>query len=144
MKSLCHWPLCLGLILLSLLGHSGCGKPAASTVSATSGQSPAKKSQKELLVGTWEVVQAEPEDANARGSAMEFTAEGKVTVHPKNSEPQTYTYRLDGAKLVITLPIEAGEKAQEDVSTITTLTESELVLTKVEGSDKGFAKLKRK
>jgi uncharacterized protein (TIGR03066 family) len=91
-----------------------------------------KASNKEKLLGTWELVKVEPksDEAPPAGTTVEFAKDGKLTIMAKVGEKTISlkaTYTLEGNKLKTSMKGPDG-KEHTDTDTITKLTDEELVL----------------
>jgi uncharacterized protein (TIGR03066 family) len=85
-----------------------------------------KATNKEKIVGTWEVTKAGSD--LPEGSSIEFTKDGKVTITAKvegKAITVKGTYTIDGDKMMVTLKMD--EKEHKQTLVIKTLTDKKLV-----------------
>jgi uncharacterized protein (TIGR03066 family) len=88
---------------------------------------PAERTNKEKLVGTWEVVKSR--ENFPPGTTLEFTRDGKVrfsVTDVKRPETMDGTYSLDGDTLNVTLG-PPGDRGKHHTMKITKLTDKELI-----------------
>ena len=81
------------------------------------------------LVGKWEVTKSEV--PNLKGSAVEFTKDGKLTVMAVIEGMKVEfvgTYSVDGDQLKVTLKPKDGGKENTDTDTIKSLADDKIVL----------------
>jgi uncharacterized protein (TIGR03066 family) len=101
---------------------------------------------KEKIVGIWEVrTKGAPP-----GATMEFTKDGKLTIHVKAGERELNiegTYKVDGDKLIATLKpppmAPPGTPESKQTMTITKLTDTELETKDARGKVDQFTKKKK-
>src|SRR5262249_54546539 len=86
-----------------------------------------KATNKDKIVGTWEVVKSESDVAV--GDTIEFTKDGKININAKvDGKAMMFkgTYAVDGDKLTVTIKIDDNNEHKETM-TIKTLTDKSLV-----------------
>jgi uncharacterized protein (TIGR03066 family) len=94
-----------------------------------------KSSNKEKIVGTWELVKSDDKDAPPPGTLAEFTRDGKliITVIVEDKKiPVKGTYSVQGDTLKSAMPGQDGKEVT-DTDTIKKLTDKELVLKDSKG-----------
>lgn len=99
-----------------------------------------KKADAKLAVGTWEVTKTH-EGGPPKGGVVEFTKDGKIKVTgEQNGMKQSFdgTYKIDGAKMVLTFKI--GDTEQPVELTIDKLDDKTFATT----SSNGKVELTRK
>src|SRR5262249_5358453 len=85
-----------------------------------------KDSNKEKIIGTWEIVKSE--GGVPPGTTLEFTKDGKLTIKVKVDDKTVTvsgTYAIDGDKLKTVVKID--DKEMKETMTIKTLTDKSFV-----------------
>jgi uncharacterized protein (TIGR03066 family) len=95
---------------------------------------------KKLLVGKWEVVQADKETINV-GTTVQFDADGKMKMATKDGKEISGTYAVEGKVFTLTLDPGGGKTFQRKI-TIKKLTEAEFETTNEEGKNASLKKIK--
>lgn len=105
----------------------------------------AEPTNKEKIVGTWELVKTTEKNAPPVGSTVEFTKDGKAKLTVKADKPMTLeaTYSVDGDTLKILLKGPDGKEAT-DTMKITKLTDKELVTEEKTPGQSGTSEFKKK
>lgn len=97
-------------------------------------------SNKDKIVGTWEITKAEGE--MPVGATVEFTKDGKMKVTAEAAGMKISldgTYSVDGDKLAVTMKGPDG-KEKKETDTITKLTDKEMELKDPQGKTATFKK----
>jgi uncharacterized protein (TIGR03066 family) len=128
-------PLLLACFAAGLIGYAA---------SAAQADDKEKSSNKEKIVGTWELVKADSKNAPPPGTLVEFTKDGKlkftVTLGEKKITVEgTYSVEGDTLKSKVTGP--DGQESS-DTDTITKLTDKEMSLKDKKGERTEFKKKK--
>ncbi|HEV3143596.1 MAG TPA: lipocalin family protein [Gemmataceae bacterium] len=100
------------------------------------------KIDKAKLHAVWKLVKSD-EDA-PKGATAEFTKDGKLIIQFEQDGKQEKlegTYTLEGSKLTVVL--KKGDNEDKDMLTITTLTDSKLVVENKDGKKHEFEKEKK-
>jgi uncharacterized protein (TIGR03066 family) len=101
-----------------------------------------KASNKEKIVGTWELVKADSKDAPPPGTVVEFTKDGKMKITVTVEEKKLTlngSYSIEGDKLKTKVTTPDGQESS-DTDTITKLTDKELSLKDTKGQKTEFKK----
>jgi uncharacterized protein (TIGR03066 family) len=101
-----------------------------------------KDTNKQKIVGTWEMVKSSDKNAPPPGTTVEFTKDGKMKIKLKVEGKEVVlegTYSIDGDKLLSTMK-EPDGKEQKDTDTITKLNGKEMVLKGSKGELNEFKK----
>jgi uncharacterized protein (TIGR03066 family) len=127
-----------------IAGLAGCGSPTSSPPGSNpkgpSTPHVTEPSNKDRIVGIWEVSKAEtmPKDAT-----VEFTKDGKLKLNAKGPDGKALamegTYSVDGTKLMTTMKGPDG-KDMKETATITKLTDKELAVKDEKGKTDEFKK----
>ncbi len=91
-----------------------------------------KESNKEKIVGKWQLVKSETETPPE--AMMEFTKDGKLKISFKAGEKTITldgTYEIDGDKISVKMKV--GDEEKKDSGTIKTLTDKSLVIVDTKG-----------
>jgi uncharacterized protein (TIGR03066 family) len=99
-----------------------------------------KKSNKDKLVGVWEVTKGEGAPA---GATVEFTKDGKMLMNFKVNDKEVKiegTYSVDGESIKTSFKVE--DKEIKETSKIKKLTDKELVIEDEKGKTEEFKKKK--
>jgi uncharacterized protein (TIGR03066 family) len=133
-----------GCLVAVLAGcTSSTTKPPATTPAGTTPThrtEPVAASNKEKIVGTWELTKGEGE--TPRGATFEFTKEGKLTMSAKvegKEHKMEGTYTVENGKLT-TARKGPGGKEEKETMTITELTDKKLVTKDDKGKSAEFQK----
>ena len=119
-----------------VVGLAGCGSPT------TKGKAPASVSNKDKILGTWELVKAEAAEGIPPGTTVEYTKDGKVIVAVKADGKDMKiegTYAVEGDSLKTTMKGPGG-KEKTDTDTITKVTDTQLELKDKDGKKTEFKK----
>lgn len=124
-----------------IVGLAGCGGPSTKKPASPAGSNPSTgqpkpkppESNKDKIIGTWELTKGGGE--TAPGSTFEFTKDGKTKMTAKVGDKtinMDATYKVEGNKLLTTAK---GPDGKEDTNTdtIVKLTDTEMVLESKEG-----------
>jgi uncharacterized protein (TIGR03066 family) len=98
-----------------------------------------KATNKEKIVGTWEVTKAGSD--LPEGSTIEFTKDGKLTINVKDKDKTITvqgTYTVDGDKVMVVTKFE--DKEHKETITIKTLTDKKLVTVDEKKKEDEFKK----
>jgi uncharacterized protein (TIGR03066 family) len=105
----------------------------------------AEPTNKEKILGTWELVKTTEKDGAPAGSTVEFMKDGKAKLTIKADKPMTLevTYTVDGDTLKIMLKGPDGKEVT-DTMKITKLTDKELVTEEKSPGQTGTSEFKKK
>jgi uncharacterized protein (TIGR03066 family) len=136
----------LGCLLTGLVG---CGTPTTTSVrpggGTTSGGQPAAtggETNKDKILGTWELVKSEEKAGPPPGTLVDFAKDGKLKITVKvegNEMSMPGTYKVEGEKLTITTK-DAQGKEKPETETITKMTDKEFVTKNEKGKTTEFKK----
>lgn len=136
----------MAVVAVLAVGLAGCGGASTGNTknTQTSGKAPEpekRASNKDKLVGTWEVTKSK--DAPP-GATLEFTKDGKVKMTAMvegKSMTMESTYTVDGDKITNVTKGPDG-KEKKEIATITKLTDTELITKDEKGDLDEFKKKK--
>jgi uncharacterized protein (TIGR03066 family) len=101
-----------------------------------------EKSNKEKILGTWELVKADSPDAGPPGTLVEFMKDGKLKVTATIGDKKIVvngSYSLDGDTLKTKVTTPDGQESS-DTDTIVKLTDKEMSLKNTKGNKTEFKK----
>jgi uncharacterized protein (TIGR03066 family) len=99
-----------------------------------------EKGNRKRVVGKWKVVKASP-GTFPLGTVLDLSADDKVKVTAKRDDREVVhegTYKVDGARIVLTVKVRGAE--QKHVLTITKISDTELITDHLGGGTIAFSK----